>query len=54
MKKKNQKSLSLNKSTISRFTAMKVLGGVAFEELHSTAQGCQGAATRTACSNACG
>lgn len=53
MKKKNQKFLSLSKNTISKLSSMKIVGGVALEEQHSTVQGCQGAATRTACSNAC-
>jgi hypothetical protein len=54
MKKKNLKSLSLHKNTISKLSATRVLGGgPEFAEEGSNVQGCQGLATRTACSTAC-
>ncbi|AXG71070.1 hypothetical protein KORDIASMS9_03325 [Kordia sp. SMS9] len=50
MKKKNLKSLTLNKKTILQFS---VLGGKNSPDpvAHSTVQGCQGTATRYPCSN---
>ncbi len=53
MKKKHLKSLSLHKKTISKLNATQVLGGANLAEEGSGVQGCQGMATRTACSNAC-
>ncbi len=55
MKKKNLKSLSLHKNTISQLNATRVQGGFGpeFAEEGSNVQGCQGLATRTACSTAC-
>ncbi|WP_299216657.1 class I lanthipeptide [uncultured Dokdonia sp.] len=54
MKKKNLKSLSLHKNTISKLNAIQVLGGINnLEEEGSGVEGCQGMATRTACSTAC-
>ncbi|MFC4636375.1 hypothetical protein ACFO3O_20885 [Dokdonia ponticola] len=53
MKKRHLKSLELNKNTISNLTATRVLGGVGFAEEGSGVEGCQGMATRTACSTGC-
>ncbi len=54
MKKRQLKSLQLNKNTISNLNATRILGGVNnLEEEGSGVQGCQGMATRTACSASC-
>lgn len=53
MKKNQLTSLTLHKKTISKLNATQILGGVGFAEEGSGVEGCQGMATRTACSTGC-